>query len=90
MVYLLSCKLVSSLSFQAQRLGDSFRELLDEHGEKELPMKEMVEKLMVDTFKDDESMLPHIYPPEREYHLSSIFVETHTTPIVSPVISLPI
>ncbi|XP_059458295.1 uncharacterized protein LOC132187878 [Corylus avellana] len=66
---------------KAQRLGDSFRELLDEHGEKELPMKEMVEKLMMDTFKDDESMLPHIYPPEREYHLSSIFVETVTTPI---------
>lgn len=53
-------------------------------------MKEMVEKLMMDTVKDDESMLPHIFPPEREYHLSSIFIDTDT-PIVSPLTSdLPI
>lgn len=63
---------------KAQRLGDSFKELLDKHGEKELPMKEMAEKLMMDTVKDDESMLPHIFPPEREYHLSSIFIDTDT------------
>lgn len=80
--------IASSLSFQAQRLGDSFKELLDKHGENELPMKEMVEKLMMDTVKDDESMLPHIFPPEREYHTSSIFVDTDTA-IVSSVTTLP-
>ncbi|XP_008235966.1 PREDICTED: transport and Golgi organization protein 2 homolog [Prunus mume] len=62
---------------KVQRLGDSFKELLREHGgDNDLPMKEMVEKLMMNTIKDDEeSLLPHVYPPELEYHLSSIFVE---------------
>lgn len=65
------------LLFQVQRLGDSFKELLHEGGgDNDLPMKEMVEKLMMNTIKDDEeSLLPHVYPPELEYHLSSIFVE---------------
>lgn len=63
---------------KAERLRESFKMRLDEFGEKELPMKEMIEKLMMDTVKDDESMLPRIYPPEREYNLSSIFVDTDT------------
>lgn len=70
--------------FQAQRLGNNFKELLDTYGEEELPVKEMVEKLMKNTEKDDESMLPHIFPPEREYNLSSIFVDT-ITPLVNLV-----
>ncbi|GAV88748.1 NRDE domain-containing protein [Cephalotus follicularis] len=60
---------------KAQRLGNSFNELLNNYGESELPMKEMAAKLMTNTIKDDESLLPHIYPFEREYHLSSIFVD---------------
>lgn len=63
---------------KAQRLGNNFKELLDTYGEEELPVKEMVEKLMKNTEKDDESLLPHIFPPEREYNLSSIFVDTNT------------
>ncbi|KAJ7960148.1 Transport and Golgi organization 2-like protein [Quillaja saponaria] len=60
---------------KAERLRDNFKELLDQYGEVELPIKEMVEKLMRNTSKDEESLLPKIYPPEREYYLSSIFVE---------------
>ncbi|KAK1559799.1 hypothetical protein Q3G72_018409 [Acer saccharum] len=63
---------------KAQRLGDNYRELLDEYGENELPMEEMIEKLMRNTTKDDESSLPGIFPPEREYNLSSIFIDTET------------
>ncbi|XP_021649505.2 uncharacterized protein LOC110641912 isoform X2 [Hevea brasiliensis] len=64
---------------KAQRLGHNFKDLLDKYGERELPVKEMVEILMTNTVKDvDESMLPKIYPAEFEYQLSSIFVETDT------------
>lgn len=61
---------------KAERLGTNFKELLSKNGEKEVPMKEMVEKLMMNTVKDDESMLPHIHPPEWEYPLSSVFVDS--------------
>lgn len=74
--------------FQAQRLGNNFKELLDTYGEEELPVKEMVEKLMTNTEKDDESLLPHIFPPEREYNLSSIFVDTNN-PLVN-LVSVPL
>ncbi|KAK3000839.1 hypothetical protein RJ639_020697 [Escallonia herrerae] len=47
-------------------------------GEGELSMKEMAEKLMRDTAKDDESVLPHFYPLEWEHQLSSIFVDAET------------
>ncbi|CAN6544813.1 unnamed protein product [Malus baccata var. baccata] len=61
---------------KAQLLGDGFRETLMESSGDDLPIKLMVEKLMTNTVKvEDESLLPHIYPPELEYHLSSIFVE---------------
>ncbi|XP_068321200.1 uncharacterized protein [Pyrus communis] len=61
---------------KAQLLGDSFREILMESSGDDLPIKLMVEKLMTNTVKvEDESLLPHIYPPELEHHLSSIFVE---------------
>lgn len=74
--------------FQAERLGTNFKELLSKKGEKEVPMKEMVEKLMMNTVKDDESMLPHIHPPEWEYPLSSVFVDSDS-PLVSTVTGLP-
>ncbi|KAJ7964554.1 Transport and Golgi organization 2-like protein [Quillaja saponaria] len=60
---------------KAQRLCNNFKELLDQYGEGELPIKELVEKLMTNTIKDEECLLPKIYPPEQEYYLSSIFVE---------------
>ncbi|KAK9286792.1 hypothetical protein L1049_015197 [Liquidambar formosana] len=60
---------------KAQRLGHNFEEQLDKYGEGELPIKDLVEKLMMDTIKDEDSMLPHFYPPELERCLSSIFVE---------------
>ncbi|KAH7574789.1 hypothetical protein JRO89_XS02G0004900 [Xanthoceras sorbifolium] len=63
---------------KAQRLGNNFRELLDKYGEGELPTKEMVEKLMRDTTKDEHGLLPGIFPPEREYNTSSIFIDTES------------
>ncbi|XP_073154398.1 uncharacterized protein [Henckelia pumila] len=44
----------------------------------EISIEEMSEKLMNDTTKDEESKLPHVYPPEFEYHLSAIFIEVDT------------
>lgn len=66
------------IHWQARRLGHNFKELLDKYGEGEIPTEEMVEKLMKNTIKDDEIVLPRIYPPEREHQLSSIFVDTDT------------
>ncbi|XP_052182759.1 uncharacterized protein YGR127W [Diospyros lotus] len=63
---------------KAERLRDSFRDLLEVYGEREAPPEEMVETLMRNAVKDDESMLPHLYPVEKEYHLSSIFVDYET------------
>ncbi|XP_020538693.1 uncharacterized protein LOC105641502 isoform X3 [Jatropha curcas] len=62
----------------AQRLGHNFKDLLDKYGDSELPVNEMVEKLMMNTIKDEENMLPKIYPAEFEHQLSSIFVDTDT------------
>ncbi|KAK6946535.1 Transport and Golgi organization protein 2 [Dillenia turbinata] len=60
---------------KALRLSQSFKEELDMYGEGEFPIIEMVDKLMINSVKDeDESMLPHIYPVEWEYLASSIFV----------------
>ncbi|KAL2344658.1 hypothetical protein Fmac_005943 [Flemingia macrophylla] len=60
---------------KAERLRHNFKEFIDEYGESDPPIKEMVEKLMTNTVKDEECMLPGIHSPEREYPLSSIFVE---------------
>ncbi|KAJ1386742.1 Transport and Golgi organization protein 2 [Sesbania bispinosa] len=60
---------------KAERLRHNFKELVDQYGEHEFPIKEMVEKLMTNTIKDEECMLPGIHPPERERPLSSIFVD---------------
>lgn len=74
--------LVSYSYLQAQCLRVKFRELLSEHGGGDIPVKEMVEKLMRDQTKADESKLPHICSLDWEFNLSSIFVEVDT-PLVN-------
>ncbi|KAD6795647.1 hypothetical protein R6Q59_020462 [Mikania micrantha] len=61
---------------KAQRLEHGFKDLLDEYGVGQIPINEMVDKLMGNTVKDDISMLPNIYTPEFEYQMSSVFVNT--------------
>lgn len=69
---------------KAERLRHSFKELVDQYGDGEFPIKEMVEKLMTNTVKDDDKcLLPGIRPPEFEFPLSSIFVDTQF-PSVGP------
>ncbi|GFY94490.1 hypothetical protein Acr_09g0009360 [Actinidia rufa] len=77
-IHVLSNATLDSPWPKAERLRHGFNDLLDVYGEGEVPVDEMVEKLMTNTVKDDEIMLPHIYPVEREYHLSSIFVDMET------------
>lgn len=64
---------------KAKRLLHSFKELMDEYGEGEVHVHEMIDKLMMDTTKADESSLPGIYSPQFEHHLSSIFIDTDTS-----------
>lgn len=63
---------------KAQRLEHHFSNLLNIYVNGECPIREFAEKLMKNTVKDDERMLPSIYPPEWEYQLSSIYVEAET------------
>ncbi|KAK4424006.1 hypothetical protein Salat_1594000 [Sesamum alatum] len=65
---------------KAQRLRHSFEDVVVQKCcDAEISMKEITEKLMTDTTKDDqEELLPHIYPPAFEYLLSAIFVEADT------------
>ncbi|KAG2706221.1 hypothetical protein I3760_05G094100 [Carya illinoinensis] len=78
-IHVLTNALLDSPWPKAQRLHNNFKELLDKWKEEELPVKEMVGKLMMNTIKDeDESILPHIYPPKWEYQLSSILVDADT------------
>lgn len=67
---------------QAQRLGLNFKQWLGKHGEGEITVKEMVEKLMRDSVKADKSRLPGICSLDWEFNLSSIFVEVDT-PLVN-------
>lgn len=69
---------------QSQRLECSFKQLLDEYGESEIPIGQAAERIMRDVAKED-SNLPGIYSPECEYQLSSIFVDTE----MSMVLLLP-
>ncbi|CAH8273711.1 unnamed protein product [Arabidopsis lyrata] len=57
------------------RLRECFQQLLAENGSREFPVKTMVEEVMTNTVKDEETELPHVFTPETEYHLSSIFVD---------------
>lgn len=61
---------------KAERLRHGFEDLLTLYDDRDIPVDVMVENLMRNTVKDDVSKLPNIFPPEREYHLSSIFVDT--------------
>ncbi|WVZ23563.1 hypothetical protein V8G54_002107 [Vigna mungo] len=61
---------------KAERMRQSFEEFIEEYGENDFPIKEMVEKLMTNRVKDEEWMLPGVQPREREHPLSAIFVET--------------
>lgn len=63
---------------QAQRLEHHFSNLLNIYVNGECTIREFAEKLMKNTVKDDERMLPSIFPPEWEYQLSSIYVEAET------------
>jgi len=58
------------------RLRQGFKQLLAENEVGEFPVKMMVEEVMTNTVKDQEPQLPHVFPPELEYQLSSIFVDT--------------
>lgn len=76
--------LVIIFIFQAKRLGDGFKEILEKCGtDGELADKEMIEKLMTNSIRDDMSLLPRIYPPEKEHILSSIFVDADSPLVCS-------
>ncbi|GAV88137.1 NRDE domain-containing protein [Cephalotus follicularis] len=77
-IHVLSNAKLDSPWHKAQRLGLNFTELLDKCGEGEIPIKEVVEKVMRDTVKADETMLPRICSLEWEKHLSPIFVSVDT------------
>lgn len=72
--------------FQVQSLKLTFKKMLSTYEEDEdIPMKDMIDKLMKDTTKADKSQLPNICSLDWEYNLSSIFVEVDTPLVcVSP------
>ncbi|CAH2079896.1 unnamed protein product [Thlaspi arvense] len=57
------------------RLREGFKRLLSNNEGGEFPVKAMVEEVMTDTVKDQEPELPHVFTPETEYQISSIFVD---------------
>ncbi|XP_019088227.1 PREDICTED: uncharacterized protein YGR127W-like isoform X1 [Camelina sativa] len=57
------------------RLREGFQQLLADNRSSEFPVKTMVEQVMTNTVKDQDTELPHVYTPETEYQLSSIFVD---------------
>lgn len=63
---------------KAQRLQVGFKEQLAKYGDGEIPVKEVIEKLMKDKVKAEGSGLPHICSLDWELNLSSIFVEVET------------
>ncbi|KAF8026321.1 hypothetical protein BT93_F2955 [Corymbia citriodora subsp. variegata] len=77
-IHVLSNAKLDSPWHKARRLGQNFRELLKRYGEFDLPVNEIVEKLMKDTVKADKSSLPHICSLDWEFNLSSIYVEVDT------------
>ncbi|KAL0432788.1 UNVERIFIED_CONTAM: hypothetical protein Slati_2613100 [Sesamum latifolium] len=77
-IHVLSNATLNSPWPKAERLEQSFKLQLDQYGEGEIPVEEMVEKLMRDRVKADESKLPNICSPDWELDLSSIFVEVDT------------
>ncbi|KAJ4702294.1 transport and Golgi organization 2-like [Melia azedarach] len=77
-IHVLSNAKLDSPWHKAQRLGLNFKQWLGKHGEGEITVKEMVEKLMRDSVKADKSRLPGICSLDWEFNLSSIFVEVDT------------
>ncbi|OMO54555.1 hypothetical protein COLO4_36415 [Corchorus olitorius] len=77
-LHILSNAKLDSPWHKAQRLGESFKQMLTRYGKNEVPIKEMVEKLMKDKVKADKSKLPGIRALDWEYNLSSVFVEVET------------
>lgn len=63
---------------KAQRLRNSFEDVVKKGFEGEISVKGITESLMNDTTKDDESELPGIYPPDYEHPASAIFVVANT------------
>ncbi|KAJ7957977.1 transport and Golgi organization 2-like [Quillaja saponaria] len=77
-IHVLSNAKLDSPWHKAQRLGLNFHEQLDKYGEGEIPLKEIIQKIMRDTVKADESLLPRICSLDWEFNLSSVFVEVET------------
>ncbi|XP_027938574.1 transport and Golgi organization 2 homolog [Vigna unguiculata] len=77
-LHVLSNAKLDSPWHKAQRLEVSFKEELAKYGDGEIPMKEVLQKLMKDKTKADETHLPHIRNLDWEFNLSSIFVEVET------------
>ncbi|XP_071725019.1 uncharacterized protein [Rutidosis leptorrhynchoides] len=77
-LHVLSNAKLDSPWHKAQRLGLNFKVLLEKYGQDEIPVKEVVEKLMKDTVKADESRLPRICSSDWEMNLSSIYVDVDT------------
>ncbi|KAF5805773.1 putative transport and Golgi organization protein [Helianthus annuus] len=64
---------------KVQRLKLNFKRLLSTYDDDEdIPIKDMIDKLMRDDTKADKSQLPNICSIDWEYNLSSIFVEVDT------------
>ncbi|XAR61535.1 hypothetical protein NMG60_11015987 [Bertholletia excelsa] len=78
-VHVLSNAKLDSPWPKARRLELGLRKLLRQYAETEIPVTEMVQKLMRDSVKADKSMLPHIRSLDWEWNLSSIFVEVDTS-----------
>ncbi|KAL3621542.1 hypothetical protein CASFOL_036454 [Castilleja foliolosa] len=77
-IHVLSNDTLNSPWPKAERLEKNFKQEVGQYGKGEIPVKEMVEKLMRDKVKADESELPKICSPDWEFGLSSIFVEVDT------------
>ncbi|KAH6834915.1 transport/golgi organization-like protein [Perilla frutescens var. hirtella] len=77
-IHVLSNAMLDSPWPKAERLETTFKLQLDRYGGGEIPVKELVEKLMRDTHRADENNLPNICPRDWELNLSSIFVEVDT------------
>ncbi|KAK7301243.1 hypothetical protein RJT34_12104 [Clitoria ternatea] len=77
-LHILSNAMLDSPWHKAQRLEVGFKEVLSKYGEGDIPMKEVIQKLMKDKTKADKSCLPHICCLDWEFNLSSIFVEVET------------
>ncbi|PON34298.1 Transport and Golgi organization protein [Parasponia andersonii] len=77
-IHVLSNAKLDSPWHKARRLELSLKEEMSRYSESEIPVKQMVEKLMRDKVKADESELPGICALDWEFNLSSIFVEVDT------------